>query len=301
MKLSIKENNLIIHIASPCESNALLEKLHLSRKSRYLLYSEQRITCNGQPLKHNASLKQGDVLTLQPPQPQESVLPWAHPIQVQYEDELLLVVNKEAGMLVHSDGRNTEHTLCNCVASYYQQTHQQIPVRPLHRLDVETSGILLFCKAPLLQPLLDHLMESKQISRSYLAIVHGRFPSKPQIYRDPIGRDRHDARRYLPYALGKPAMTKASLVAYDPGLQRSLIRCTLFSGRTHQIRVHLSAHGYPLLNDPLYGRSRCTQGRLALHSATLSLIHPLTQQRLSLECPLPADLKKLLTNNNKAS
>lgn len=131
-----------------------------------------------------------------------------------------------------------------------------------------------------------------EIRRSYLAVVRGCFPQKAQIYADPIGRDRHDARRMILHPKGISAWTKAVLLRYCKKKDRSLIRCTLGSGRTHQIRVHLSGHGYPLVNDPLYGGHRGnTIGRMALHSAQVSFYHPLLQQSVEINCPLPDDLE----------
>lgn len=294
MKLSVCEQQLHISIQEPTDCDHVLEDLHLSRKSRYLLYQERRILRNGQVVSRSMSLGREDQLVLLPTPVDEPIPIWDHPIDILYEDEVLLIVNKEPQMLVHSDGNNTSHTLCNCVAGYYARTHQDHPIRPLHRLDVETSGILLFCKCPLLQPLFDDRMKNKQIHRSYLAIVQGRFPKRAQLYTDPIGRDRHDARRYITHPKGKPAQTSVSLVHYDPQHDRSLIRCRLFTGRTHQIRVHLASHGFPLLNDPLYGKKSRGNGRLALHSASVSLQHPLSEKPLVIECPLPQDLRLLL-------
>lgn len=294
MKFTITDQQLSIPISQKTSIDQILQDLFLSKKTRYLLYQNALITVNGNIQKQNKSLQNGDLLMIQSVFPSESIPSYAHAIDILYEDDIFLVINKEPHMLVHSDGINTDHTVCNCVQYYFMQSQQTCPVRPLHRLDQETSGILLFCKYPLLQPLLDHWMESKQIQRSYLAVVEGKFPNKKQVYTDPIGRDRHDARRYITYPKGKPACTKAALLQYDERTNCSLIRCTLETGRTHQIRVHLSTHGYPLVNDPLYGRKKKRSGRLALHSATISLFHPLTQQMLTISCPLPKDLTQLM-------
>lgn len=295
MKLKIEAGALQVTIQESTDSDKIMEQMHFSRKTRYLCYSQKHIYRNQQPLSQKSMLESGDLLTIIPFENDEQIAAWDHPVKILYEDELLLIVNKEAGMLVHSDGNNTNHTLCNCVRHYFDQAKQQVPVHPLHRLDVETSGILLFCKYPLLQPLLDHMMENKEIRRSYLAVVRGCFPQKAQIYTDPIGRDRHDARRMILHPKGKSAWTKAVLLRYCKKKDRSLIRCTLGSGRTHQIRVHLSGHGYPLVNDPLYGGHRGnTIGRMALHSAQVSFYHPLLQQSVEINCPLPDDLEKLM-------
>ena len=154
-------------------------------------------------------------------------------MDVLHEDELFAIINKESGLLVHSDGNNTEHTVCNALRHHFIQSAQpHVPVRPLHRLDVGTSGILLFCKYPLLQPLLDQMMETHQIRRSYLAVVNGHFPAQRQEYRDPIGRDRHDARRMIVCRSGKPALTRVTLLRYNKKKDRSLVRCVLETGRT---------------------------------------------------------------------
>ncbi len=299
MKLTIKEHKLNILISQETTSDALLQDLYVSKKSRYLLYQHGQIFKNQEICRHACPLHKGDILTIQRDIENDPIPSYAHPVRVLYEDELLLIIDKEPNMLVHSDGINTDHTVSNCVQHYYESTNQDCPVRPLHRLDVETSGILLFCKFPLLQPLLDHMMETKQIRRHYLAVVQGHFPKTRQIYTDPIGRDRHDARRYITHPKGKSACTKATLVTYDQIHDRSLIRCMLETGRTHQIRVHLSAHGYPLVNDPLYGTKTKKQGRLALHSAQVSFYHPLKEQTITLSCPLPEDLGLLLSKNEE--
>ena len=294
MVLSMNERGqIILQAETETDSDALLEQLHLSRKTRYFHYAQRKIMIGGRIITQKQRMSAGDALTITPIAHEERIPAWDHPLQVLYEDELFLIVNKESGMLVHSDGVNTERTLCNAVQHHYDLSAGTMPVRPLHRLDVETSGILLFCKIPLIQPLLDQMMEAHQIRRSYLAIVSGRFPAKTQRYRDPIARDRHDARRMIVHPKGKDALTSVSLLRYSQASDRSLVRCVLGSGRTHQIRVHLAHHHYPLVHDALYGR-RDGPGRLALHSAHVELWHPLRHEMLKLDCPLPADLQELI-------
>ena len=302
MKLKIEAGALQVTIQESTDSDKIMEQLHFSRKTRYLCYSQKHIYRNQQPLSQKSMLESGDLLTIIPFENDEQIAAWDHPVKILYEDELLLIVNKEAGMLVHSDGNNTNHTLCNCVRHYFDQTKQQVPVHPLHRLDVETSGILLFCKYPLLQPLLDHMMENKEIRRSYLAVVRGCFPQKAQIYADPIGRDRHDARRMILHPKGKSAWTKAVLLRYCKKKDRSLIRCTLGSGRTHQIRVHMASIGHPLLGDAVYGPKKCPVKNLqgqTLHAMVLGFIHPRTGAYMEFEAPLPEYFSNLLLQFRK--
>lgn len=295
MHLALDEHlRLCIRAEAETSSDALLAQLCLSRKTRYLHYAGRRISCNGRLLAQDHPLHAGDTLIIDPIMPEETITPWDHPVDVLHEDELFAIINKESGLLVHSDGNNTEHTVCNALRHHFIQSAQpHVPVRPLHRLDVGTSGILLFCKYPLLQPLLDQMMETHQIRRSYLAVVNGHFPAQRQEYRDPIGRDRHDARRMIVCRSGKPALTHVTLLRYNKKKDRSLVRCVLETGRTHQIRVHLSTHGFPLIHDTLYGHDDGS-GRLALHSAHVELWHPLRQMMWQTDCPLPLELEKMI-------
>lgn len=295
MHLALDEHlRLCIRAEAETSSDALLAQLCLSRKTRYLHYAGRRISCNGRLLAQDHPLHAGDTLIIDPIMPEETITPWDHPVDVLHEDELFAIINKESGLLVHSDGNNTEHTVCNALRHHFIQSAQpHVPVRPLHRLDVGTSGILLFCKYPLLQPLLDQMMETHQIRRSYLAVVNGHFPAQRQEYCDPIGRDRHDARRMIVCRSGKPALTRVTLLRYNKKKDRSLVRCVLETGRTHQIRVHLSTHGFPLIHDTLYGHGDGS-GRLALHSAHVELWHPLRQMMWQTDCPLPLELEKMI-------
>lgn len=295
MHLALDEHSrLCISAEVETSSDILLAQLFLSRKARYLHYAERRISCDGRLLAQDHPLHAGDTLIIDPIMPKETITPWDHPVDVLHEDELFAIINKESGLLVHSDGNNTDHTVCNALRHHFIQNAQpHVPVRPLHRLDVGTSGILLFCKYPLLQPLLDQMMKTHQIRRSYLAVVNGHFPAQRQEYRDPIGRDRHDARRMVICRSGKPALTRVTLLRYNKKKDRSLVRCVLETGRTHQIRVHLSAHGFPLIHDTLYGHGD-SSGRLALHSAHVELWHPLRQMTWQTDCSLPLELEKLM-------
>ena len=169
-----------------------------------------------------------------------------------------------------------EIALLNHVTAYTGQTCYVV-----HRLDMETSGLVLFAKNPFILPILNRLLEKKEISREYWALVAGKVGRKELVFRDKIGRDRHDRRkRLIDPKNGQYAETHVTrLKEFKDSI--SLVRCQLKTGRTHQIRVHLSHHNHPILGDPLYNPNSKTS-RLMLHAYKLSFTHPLTLEKLTL-------------------
>lgn len=195
-------------------------------------------------------------------------------VQEIYQDQHLIIVNKPEGMKTHGN-QPDEIALLNHVSAYVGQTCYVV-----HRLDMETSGLVLFAKNPFILPILNRLLEKKEISREYWALVEGKIKSKELIFRDKIGRDRHDRRkRLVDTKKGQYAETHVTRLKQFQN-KTSLVRCRLKTGRTHQIRVHLSHHGHPILGDPLYNPHSKTK-RLMLHAFKLSFIHPLTLKQLS--------------------
>ena len=223
-------------------------------------------------------VKPGDICQLtfdEEDYPSKEIL-WGNPDLVQeiYQDQHLIVVNKPEGMKTHGN-QPDEIALLNHVSAYVGQTCYVV-----HRLDMETSGLVLFAKNPFILPILNRLLEKKEIAREYWALVEGQVGSKELIFRDKIGRDRHDRRKRVVDAKnGQQAETHISRLKQFPN-KTSLVRCKLKTGRTHQIRVHLSHHKHPIVGDPLYN-SRSKTSRLMLHAFRLSLTHPLTLEKLS--------------------
>lgn len=210
-------------------------------------------------------------------------------ITVVFEDEYLLAASKPADLLVHSDGTGAL-TLTDLVAEHLA-AEGRAGVRPqaVQRLDVETTGLVLFSLDRATQPALDAQVAGHAMAKRYLAVVQGRFPSGEKVIEQPLGRDRHDARRMRVCApgRGKPALTRVRRLAYAGG--RSLLAVELGSGRKHQIRVHLAHLGFPIVGDTLYSGARSASG-LLLHAFEEELEHPSTHERLRLRTAWPARL-----------
>ena len=256
----------------------LEEQLLIPRKIRHFLRTKKNIFINQKQVHWNEMVKPGDVCQLtfdEEDYPPKEIL-WGNPgfVQEIYQDQHLIIVNKPEGMKTHGNQPN-EIALLNHVSAYVGQTCYVV-----HRLDMETSGLVLFAKNPFILPILNRLLEKKEIAREYWALIEGRVESKELVFRDKIGRDRHDRRKRIVDAKnGQYAETHISRLKQFPN-QTTLVRCKLKTGRTHQIRVHLSHHKHPILGDPLYN-SRSKTSRLMLHAFRLSFTHPLTLEQLS--------------------
>ena len=182
----------------------------------------------------------------------------------------------------------TEIALLNHVSAYCGQTCYVV-----HRLDMETSGAVLFAKNPFILPILNRLLEDKMIQRQYWAVTEGKFQTKKTVYKDRIGRDRHDRRkRVVDSRKGQSAYTTVTRLKTFEGA--SLVNCQLKTGRTHQIRVHLAHHGHAILGDPLY--SHRPASRLMLHAHTLSFTHPLTLEKVTVKAQSDSFERELATN-----
>ena len=225
-----------------------------------------------------------------------------------YQDSYILAVNKPAGIIIHSDGTSrageragmcAAETLTDLASVYLESNgcmQQAQDVQALHRLDKDTTGIVLFSLDKETQPLFDELIRSRNVHKTYLAVVKGEFPEGEQDITLPIGRDRHDARRMRVSKTGKAALTHVRRLEVQRRGQstQSLMLAELGTGRKHQIRVHFSALGFPIVGDGLYGRTSSTrtaaftQVPLMLHAYELSFVHPVTGESLVLKTEWPA-------------
>lgn len=250
----------------------------IPRKIRHFLRTKKTILVNGQTINWQSKISSGDIITLtfdEEDYPQKAIpMGDVSLIDCLYEDEHLIIVNKPEGMKTHGN-EPTEIALLNHVSAFVGHTCYVV-----HRLDMETSGAVMFSKNPFVLPILNRLLETKQISRQYWALVNGQLTTKEVTYRDPIGRDRHDRRkRLVDKKNGQKAVTHVTRLKSFSNY--TLVSCKLDTGRTHQIRVHLSHHNHAILGDPLY--SKQTAGRLMLHAHKLSFIHPFTLEKIAVQ------------------
>lgn len=277
------------------------------------------VKVNGQPVKANYKTKAGDVIyfVLERSRKDTEVVPEPIPLDIRYEDDHLLVVNKPAGMVVHPAHGNWTGTLVNGLAYYFNQL-PELPGnsgRPglVHRIDKDTSGLLVVAKSEQAMTDLAGQFFDHSIQRTYLALVWGEPSTAGGTVEVPIGRgikDRKLMQAYPEGTGGKSAVTHWKL------LQRfryvSLISCNLETGRTHQIRVHMKYIGHPLFNDAAYGGDKIRKGtqyarytsfvrncfkllpRQALHAQSLGFIHPISKEPLYFECELPEDMASVI-------
>ncbi|MBP1995932.1 RluA family pseudouridine synthase [Paenibacillus eucommiae] len=214
-------------------------------------------------------------------------------LDVLFEDDFCLVINKPAGMSVHPSEAGQQGTLAAAVAFYYESTGQACSVRHIHRLDRDTTGAVLYAKNEWAHLLLDEAMREKRIERIYTGVAEGMLASAAGVIREPIGRDRHHSGKRRVTPGGDAAVTHYTVL--DKSREASLLELRLETGRTHQIRVHLSHLGHPLWGDSLYGAANTWTGRQALHGKTLLFHHPVSQESISVSAPLPEDFVLLLS------
>ena len=210
------------------------------------------------------------------------------PLDIVFEDAHLMVVNKPAGMVVHPAAGNWSGTLLNALLAHHRNAATLPRAGIVHRLDKDTSGLLVVGKTLAATTALVRMIAARDVHRQYLAIAHGELHPASLRIDAPIGRDPKSRVRMAIVSSGKPAQTDVQVVASGEGL--SALRCTLHTGRTHQIRVHLAARGHALVSDEVYGGKRALgMGRQALHATRLAFAHPISGEPLSFEAAPPSD------------
>lgn len=266
------------------------------------LIEEGYVLYNGQKAKASIKLKSGDHISLIEKEAEVlDVKGEDIPLDIVFEDEDLLVVNKPRGMVVHPAPGHYAGTLVNAVIAHSGTSLSSINgvLRPgiIHRIDKDTSGLLLICKNDSSHKALAKQLEEHTITRRYHALCFGRLKEESGTISAPIGRDEKDRKRQaINYKHGKEAVTHYKLL--ESFENASLVECRLETGRTHQIRVHMKSIGHPLIGDPVYGLKKCPysiQGQ-ALHAMVLGFIHPKSGEYMEFSADYPDDFLKVLTS-----
>ncbi|WP_409299336.1 RluA family pseudouridine synthase [Peribacillus sp. SCS-26] len=246
----------------------------------------KRVLLNGQQTSWSHHLQKGDILQIplsfsEMDDNQASYMG----IDILYEDDQVLVINKPPGLETHPSSPGQNDTLLNGAAFHMLMNGENYFPFHIHRLDKDTSGAILFAKDRLSAAILDRLLLERKIKRTYLALVHGLI-NKNGTIKESIGRDRHHGTRRRVSPGGSPAVTHYEVVKQIRGKEQTLLACRLDTGRTHQIRVHLSYIGHPIVGDTLYG-GRPEVPRQALHASKLVFPHPITEEMIEVTAPFP--------------
>lgn len=253
------------------------------------------ILVNGSPRRLNEILTDMDTLTVHIQEHVSSLqIPPVHlPLDIIYEDEDIIVINKPAGMPVHPSINNYTNTLANGLAWYYREQGKPFIFRCTNRLDRDTSGLTIIAKHMLSSNILSRMTVRHEIRREYLAIVRGSVQPAEGTISAPLSRKPGSViERIVDFDHGERAVTHYHVVEEKNG--HSLVSLLLETGRTHQIRIHMKYLGFPLIGDYLYNPDMEYMQRQALHSCCLALSHPITGEKLEFHAPLPGDMRRVL-------
>lgn len=254
------------------------------------------VTVNGKSVRPSYKVMLGDAIMVTPPEPEPlNAVPEDIPIDIVYEDDDVIVVNKPQGMVVHPAPGHPHGTLVNAILYHCDLHAINDVIRPgiVHRIDKDTSGLLMVAKSKLALDSLSAQLKEKSNVREYLAIAHGNFTEDNGTVDAPLARSPRDRKKIAVVEGGRHAVTHFTVL--EQFAHYSLIRCKLETGRTHQIRVHMASINHPLAGDPLYGPSRTLPGNgQFLHAATLGFKHPRTGEDMLFEAPVPAIFQERL-------
>ena len=271
-----------------------LKKQGISHRLLLTLKKHNSILVNQKTVFTNYLLNADEIIILDLNYAEESdnIIPTAMPLSIIYEDEALLILNKPAGIPVHPSLHYYENSLSNGVKYYFTQIGLNKKIRPVNRLDKDTSGLVLFAKNEYVQECLIKQMQTKDFVKEYIALITGHLTQKSGTICASIARKSNSIIERVISPNGEVAITHYTRLKNFSDF--SLVRFTLETGRTHQIRVHAKFIGHPLLGDTLYGNSSPLIHRQALHAFHITFFHPITHKMLSFYAPLPDDMKNIL-------
>lgn len=271
----------------------------LTRSQAARLIAEGRVRVNGKPAAKSARLSGGETVTVDVPQLRETALPPQNiPLDVVYEDDDVIVVNKPTGLVVHPAPGHPDGTLVNALLHHCGDSLSGIggEKRPgiVHRIDRDTSGLIIAAKNDAAHLALSAQLKDHSLSRTYECLVTGNMKQDSGTVDAPIGRSSADRKKMAVVPTGRRAVTHWEVVARYPGVTH--LRCRLETGRTHQIRVHMAYIGHPILGDTVYGAKKPVPGLTGqcLHATGLRFVHPRTGEPVELHCPLPPEFTAML-------
>jgi 23S rRNA pseudouridine1911/1915/1917 synthase len=286
------------HTVRPYEAGRTVEEilersLLLPRREIQRLGQGRGIRLNRRPARLTDTVAHADVVTVLPGDAHPSgIEPFAMELRVVHEDDSVLVIDKPPFLLVHPTEPGQAHTLVNAIAHRYREQRIDARIHPVHRLDRDTSGLVLIARTPAAHRHLGQQLTARELKREYLAVVDGAVPDDAGTIDAPIGRNPAQPVLRAVRGDGEEARTHFRVTERFPGA--TLVSLELDTGRTHQIRVHMAHLGYPLIGDRQYGRRGQKRiARQALHAARIGFRHPATGERVVYEAPLPDDMVRL--------
>ena len=275
----------------------LTEKLDISRSKVQKLIDEEKILVNGNKKSSNYKIHENDeIIVLSDLDFSMSIEKEDIPLDIMYEDEYLLVVNKASGMVVHPAAGNFSHTLVNALLYRFDMSNMD-SVRPgiVHRIDKDTSGVMVVAKNEKTLELLSKMIKNKEVERIYLALVDGVIMHDTGDIDAPIGRDPNNRQKMMVTDVNaKDAFTHFRVLKRYKEANKTLIECKLSTGRTHQIRVHMKHIGFPIIGDFLYNPDYTLIKRQALHSSELLMNHPITHEMMRFDAKIPDDINEII-------
>ena len=282
------------------------QKNGLSRVAVQRLIEEEKILVNGKKTKASYKIQENDKIIVEEDKPKETNLKAQNiPIEIIYEDKDIIVVNKPKGMVVHPANGNPDGTLVNAVMAICKDSLSGIggEIRPgiVHRIDKDTSGILIIAKNDKAHINLSEQIKNHEVKKTYIAIVRGIVKENEATINMPIGRSTRDRKKMAVVKNGKEAITHFKVLERDFEHNITLLEVTIETGRTHQIRVHLSQIGYPIIGDVVYSNGKNEWGiqGQCLHAKSLQFKHPNTGEEMYLEAQLPEYFKVILERRKK--
>ena len=273
----------------------LTDKLDLSRSKVQKLIDEEKILVNGNVISSNYKVRIDDLIEVKEEDMDFSITIEKEniPIDVVYEDEYLLVINKASGMVTHPAPGNYSGTLVNALLYKFDIEGDSIRPGIVHRLDKDTSGLMVVAKDEKTHELLSDMIKDKKVERHYLALVEGVINHETGTIDAPIGRDVHNRQKMAVTEINsKDSITHFKVL--ERFKDKTLVECVLETGRTHQIRVHMSYINHPVINDPLYNKKKADSFGQLLHSKSIKFTHPITNKEIYYEVEVPIEFKERL-------